>query len=302
MDIPKIPEIGFNVGRWAVKGPPKSGRKMYFTLECSCGNVREVRWDSVMTGDSRSCGCLAKEIMSEAVKTHGLTNHPLYNVWMDMNRRCFKKERKDYKHYGGRGITVDDRWVGDEGIVNFLIDMYPSHRDGLELDRIDNDGNYTKDNCKWSTRSEQSLNRRPSVDRGSPVTIKYDGKILRADQWEDITGIPKENINERLRLGWSVERALTTKLRPRKIRVRLGDESLETAEMFKNPVTFYNKVLNSNLSTLEFLFAAFGGKIKVEYYNSKKWREFFSKDLVEVVVDMEGVELTDVMNNLLKVE
>lgn len=89
----------------------------------------------------------------------GLSNHNLYNTYFNMIQRCYNTKRKSYKDYGGRGITVCNRWLGAFGFQNFIEDMGDKPF-GLTLDRIDNNGNYESDNCKWSTRSEQNINRR----------------------------------------------------------------------------------------------------------------------------------------------
>lgn len=91
------------------------------------------------------------------MKTHGLRNHRLYKVWDGMIQRCNNSKNPNYKYYGGRNITICNEW---HNIENFINDMYPSFIDGLELDRIDVNGNYCKDNCRWTTRNIQLLNTR----------------------------------------------------------------------------------------------------------------------------------------------
>lgn len=102
---------------------------------------------------AKSCGC----IRNKSVTKHGLSSHELYSVWNGMRRRVFNKKCKDFKHYGGRGITICNRWLNVE---NFIEDMYPSYKKGLEIDRTDNDKNYGPDNCRWAERTTQNRNNR----------------------------------------------------------------------------------------------------------------------------------------------
>lgn len=97
----------------------------------------------------KSCGCRTHII------THGKTNHPIFNIWRGMMRRCYNKSDKAYENYGGRGISVCKHW---HSIKNFIEDMYPSFEEGLTLDRIDVNGNYTPDNCRWADRFTQNSN------------------------------------------------------------------------------------------------------------------------------------------------
>lgn len=125
---------------------------------CQCGNEK-----SYMPGNLellRSCGCLKKELNAPYFfpKTHGLSKNRHYDRWISMLDRCYNKRHKQYHDYGGRGIRVCDRWK--EAFANFLEDMEASFSEGLTLDRINNDGDYSHDNCKWSTWHEQNTNKR----------------------------------------------------------------------------------------------------------------------------------------------
>jgi len=97
-----------------------------------------------------------------------IKNHPLYNTWATMKKRCYNPNHISYKNYGGRGITVDARWLGSDGFVNF-VDAMGAKPEGYTLDRKDNDKGYSPENCKWSSRKEQLLNRRMRSDNTSGV-------------------------------------------------------------------------------------------------------------------------------------
>lgn len=134
-----------------------------FLCRCDCGTERGVRNNHLRSGKSRSCGCLKSAHISESRQRHGHARHgkehPLYKVWTTMRQRCDYPKAKGYERYGGRGITVCERWDGPDGFPNFLADM-GERPDGLSLDRRDNDGNYEPSNCRWATASEQQRNTR----------------------------------------------------------------------------------------------------------------------------------------------
>jgi hypothetical protein len=118
-----------------------------------------------------------------------------------MRQRCNDPNIAQWLNYGGRGITVCSRW---DRFDHFVEDMYPTYRDGLTLDRIDNNGDYSPSNCRWATRAEQANNKRGNHN------ITHDGRTMNMTQWAKELGMPRTRLKTRLKLGWSVERALST--------------------------------------------------------------------------------------------
>lgn len=154
----------------------KKGGKKYYLCECSCGNKTYVRQDKIKSGHTKSCGCLMKESSSRIgknKKTHGKTDTAEYMVWCDMKSRCFNDKNIAYKNYGGRGITVCDRWK--KSFNNFYEDMGDRPTNKHQLDRKDNDGNYSPSNCRWVTPSENSVNRRNKGNNSGIKNIHKDG-------------------------------------------------------------------------------------------------------------------------------
>ena len=137
--------------------------------------------------------------------THGKKGTKIYNIWRGMRDRTRHESHRQYKDYGGRGIKVCDEWNSFETFYKWAVEN--GYRDGLTIDRIDNDGNYCPNNCKFATREEQANNKRNNH------ILTYNGESHNITQWAKILGVSREAIAQRICRGWSVEKTLSTKFR-----------------------------------------------------------------------------------------
>lgn len=158
-------EPGMRFGRLTVTGksPRSRPRRAWWDCVCDCGNRASPRADGLRNGTSQSCGCIQREWVSSLgsqKKKHGRTETREYETWQRMLQRCFNENSLDYPDYGGRGITVCERWR--DSFSNFFEDM-GERPPLLTLERLDVHGDYCPENCAWATQTEQSRNRRHSI-------------------------------------------------------------------------------------------------------------------------------------------
>ena len=178
----------------------KSGKAMWL-CQCDCGNKKIIASGNLRSGNSKSCGCLHKEMLTQRMLTHGETGGRLYWIWHGMKARCLNPKEPAYKHYGKRGIMVCNEWKNSfEAFRDWAIAN--GYANNLTIDRIDNNGNYEPSNCRWATAKEQANNKRSSY------YITYCGKTQTIKQWADELGINYYTLHSRIvRRGWSVEKA-----------------------------------------------------------------------------------------------
>jgi hypothetical protein len=182
----------------------KSGKCRKGVFICDCGCIKEIRFSSVASGMTTSCGCARSAMVSNKNRKHGLSKHPLYLKWLSMKDRCYNKKCISYKNYGGRGIKVCDKWK------NSFIEFYDwSIKNGflenLTIDRIDVNGDYSEINCRYIQINEQSLNKRNNF------FIFFNGEKKTLSQWSKISGNSSAMIRNKINTGFDVEYSIFSK-------------------------------------------------------------------------------------------
>lgn len=177
------------------------GGARYGVFVCDCGTVKEMSIPNVALGKSTSCGCFARESIGDRARTHGMSKSPEYQTWNRMWSRCTNPITSRYHRYGGRGITVCDRWASFE---NFYEDMGPRPSADHSIERDEVDGNYEPGNCRWATKKEQSRNT------STNLFVEYRGERRCVAEWCEITGIPYATFIQRLRRGIPLEQVFDT--------------------------------------------------------------------------------------------
>ncbi len=172
--------------------------RTYWNCICDCGNTKIVCGGNLKSGSVKSCKCLHKEIIT----MHGMCTASIYIIWKGIIQRCHNPNTKKYYRYGGRGIKVCKRWKNS--FINFYKDMGDRPK-GKSIDRINNNGNYSPKNCKWSTQKEQCSNT------SNNVLVTIDKKTKTVSEWSRIKKINNSTVFKRInRSGWLPEKAILT--------------------------------------------------------------------------------------------
>ena len=170
---------------------------------CDCGTIKSIDSHLLRKNITKSCGCLQKELAALRSFKHGdrkiQNTSTEYKSWQAMKDRCHNERSRHYKNYGGRGISVCEKWLNS--YLNFLQDMGRCP-EGMSLDRIDNNGNYEPHNCRWATQKEQMNNTRRNY------IIEYNGVSHTIAEWANIFHIPDGRFRKRIKAGWTIEEAM----------------------------------------------------------------------------------------------
>ncbi len=193
---------GERFGRLVVLGlSGKRGLMYNWYCNCDCGRVVKVSFSNLRGGGTRSCGCLSIEVKTKHGNASRRGWSGTYRTWKSMRTRCLSVNNPGYHNYGGRGIKICDRWL--YSFQNFLEDM-GERPDGLSIERIDNNGHYCPQNCRWADKKEQANNTRLNY------LIEHNGLTMNITQWAEHIGVKRHVIEGRIRLGWPTAAVLKT--------------------------------------------------------------------------------------------
>jgi len=188
------------------------GRYSYWLCRCDCGNETIVRGNLLTYGSIKSCGCLhieAAQKQGKRKRKHGKTKTAEYNAWCGAKARCYNPNDKAYLNYGGRGIKMCKRWR--DSFDDFLEDMGKRPSQKHTIERINNDGDYSPENCRWATRKEQAVNKRNNC------FVAFNGETNTISQWSRKFEVTYRVLQKRInQLGWPIEKALTEPIKEKR--------------------------------------------------------------------------------------
>lgn len=189
----------------SLAGRTKDGRAKWL-CQCDCGNMHIARGSHLRSGNIQSCGCYRKEVLNSCLqqridKTDGHSKIRLYVIWQGMRMRCNNPQNGHYSSYGGRGIRICQEWDSWDEFYKWA--MAHGYSDNLTIDRIDVNGDYEPENCRWVNYVAQANNTTRNI------RCTFQGETHTVSEWAQMKKMSASTLRARLRTGWSVERALT---------------------------------------------------------------------------------------------
>lgn len=203
-------EIGQKFNKLTYLGEDiKKNNKVYVLCQCECGTIKYIERSCLINNRIKSCGCirLFTSYKNLDTSTHGLSNTRIYKIWKGIKNRCLNKKTPSYRNWGGRGITICDEWKNDF-LPFYNWSMSHGYSDELSIDRINNNGNYEPNNCRWATRKEQNRNTRQNT------FYTYKGETHCLKEWSEKLNFSYKLLQQRIkRDGLSFEEAITKEVR-----------------------------------------------------------------------------------------
>ncbi len=231
----KLNLLGKKIGNWTVVSFSHTNRRgIWWLCQCDCGSESVIVAAELNRSKSKHCvDCSPGPI------THGMRYTPEYRVWLSMRQRCNNSNDKNYSDYGGRGIHVCQRW---ESFESFIVDMGKRPDKKYSLNRADNDGPYSPENCEWSTMKVQANNTRRNT------LITFNNKTRTISEWADKTGISYVAILHRISEKWSIDRMLTERTRKMQFHMITFNEKSQTIKEWSrdlgiNYTTLYARIV-----------------------------------------------------------
>lgn len=231
--------IGKKFGAWIVLEKAESIKYSNSTVirykcQCECGKISIVKKQALLRGTSKSCGCLRAKYCHDANTKHGMSYSKIYTAYKHMKDRCLNSNNKEYRRYGGRGISICDEWLGDNGFDNFYNwSIKNGYSEQLTIDRINNDGNYEPNNCRWTTVKQQNHNT--SQNR----LLTYNGETHDVTEWAELLNIERGTIFARIKYGMPIEQILFKKpTKNKKVEIYKDGKLIDTFNSQKEAANF----------------------------------------------------------------
>lgn len=207
MGKPIIIQIGATYNRLTIisEAERSNCNQRRVNVKCDCGKLKVVNLSSLMRGHTKSCGCLQREAIIKIAFKHGNSEHPLNGLWNDIKKRCYNPHSVAFHNYGGRGIKMCDKWRSSfDAFFKWAISN--GWAEGLEIDRINNNGDYEPANCHFVTKHQNMMNRRVTI------YLEYKGETKTMYEWAKIKGLTYKVLKDRItKLKWDVSKALENK-------------------------------------------------------------------------------------------